>query len=174
MPPSGKRDGDWSAYPPPETRRFQSGIGGARQLPLLRQPGPEHTAAFEYNLYSGRSTQHIRIDGLANDFGIGAGIDVAKIARMEVRLGKRWQHDPETDGVYIDNVRLSNRPTEPYRGDHNGPQNADPPMAKPPGFLLPEFPGFEAGYHTFAIDPADISFSPGPTPAARATAERWN
>ena len=26
-------------------------------------------------------------------------------------------------------------------------------MPKPPGFLLPEFPGFEAGYNTWAIDP---------------------
>ncbi len=111
--------------------------------------------AFEYNVYSGRTTQHIRIDGLANNFGIGEGIDVTKIVKFEVHLTKRYKHDSQTDGIYIDNLRLSNNPTEPFIERDNGRPATDPLMPKPPGFLLPEFPGFEAGYNTFTIDPAD-------------------
>lgn len=148
-----KLDGDWSAYRHLKLDVFNPGSVVLANFRFFDNRG-QGISAFEYNLYSGHSTQHIRIDGLANDFGIGAGIDVAQIARMEVCLGQRWRHDLETDGVYIDNLRLSNRPTEPYRQHRDGPQGADPSMAKPPGFLLPEFPGFEAGYHTFAIDSA--------------------
>lgn len=146
-------DGDWSGYRHLKLDVYNPGSVinvGFRIVDSSNQ----WSWAFEYNVYSGRTTQHIRIDGLANDFGIGEGIDVTKIAKMEVHVKKRWQHDTQTDGIYIDNLRLSKNPTEPFTETNDGRPATDKMMQKPPGFLLPEFPGFEAAYNTFAIDPA--------------------
>jgi hypothetical protein len=162
-------DGDWSGYRHLKLGVYNPGFIIRAGFRFTDSDG-RNIQAFEYNLYSGRTTQHIRIDGLANDFGVGEGVNVAKIVKMEIRLSKRWEHDPETDGVYIDSLRLSNNPTEPYRDLDNSHLNISPPIPKPcdvrsdspstkiaeaqKGFLLPEFPGFEAGYNSFAIDPA--------------------
>ena len=146
-------DGDWSRYRHLKLDVYNPGYVIPVGFRFTDARG-QSIRAFEYNVYSGKTTQHVRIDGLANDFGIGRGIDVAKIAKMEVRVGGRWQHDPTADGIYIDNLRLSNRPTEPYRERDDGRRATDLHAPQPPGFLLPEFPGFEAGCHTFAIDPA--------------------
>lgn len=146
-------EGDWSDYRHFKLDVYNPGFVINVGFDFFDNRG-QHIWAFEYNIYSGRTTQHIRIDGLANDFGIGEGIDVSKIVKVQVHVGKRWQHDPQTDGIYIDNLRLSKNPTEPFKERPDGRPATDPPMQKPPGFLLPEFPGFEAGYNTFAIDPA--------------------
>ena len=146
-------DGDWSGYRHLKLDVYNPGFVINVGFRIVDSSG-QWSWAFEYNIYSGRTTQHIRIDGLANDFGIGEGIDIAKITKMEVHVGKRWQHDPQTDGIYIDNLRLSKNPTEPFLERDDGRPATDPLMTKPPGFLLPEFPGFEAGNNTFAIDPA--------------------
>ena len=142
-------DGDWSGYRHLKLDVYNPGFVIRAGFRFTDSDG-RNIQAFEYNLYSGHTIQHIRIDGLANDFGVGEGIDIANITKMEIRLSKRWEHDPETDGIYIDNLRLSNNPTEPY----TEPDEGHPPILKPDGFLLPEFPGFEAGYNSFAIDPA--------------------
>ena len=142
-------DGDWSGYRHLKLDVYNPGFVIRAGFRFTDSDG-RNIQAFEYNLYSGRTIQHIRIDGLANDFGIREGIDIANIVKMEIRLSKRWEHDPETDGIYIDNLRLSNNPTEPY----TEPDGGHPPITKPEGFLLPEFPGFEAGYNSFAIDPS--------------------
>lgn len=146
-------DGDWSDYRHLKIDIYNPGFVVSVGFHFTDARG-QSIQAFEYNIYSGCSTQHIRIDGLANDFGIGQGIDVSKIVKMDVHLSRRWQHDPAIDGIYIDNLRLSNDSTEPYREINGGGWTIDPLMTKPDGFLLPEFPGFELGYHTFAIDPA--------------------
>jgi hypothetical protein len=154
-------DGDWSGYRHLKLDVYNPGFIIRAGFRFTDSDG-RNIQAFEYNLYSGRTTQHIRIDGLANDFGIGEGIDIANIIKMEIRLSKRWEHDSETDGIYIDNLRLSNNPTDPYRDLDDSGRNISPPIPKPcdaiakaqKGFLLPEFPGFEAGYNSFAIDPA--------------------
>jgi hypothetical protein len=104
--------------------------------------------SWEYSVYAGRTTQHVRIDGLRNDFTLGGGIDTSQVARLEIVFGQRSPGDTCQDGLYVDNVRLSTERTEPYA---DGP---DVETSKPAGFVLPEFPGFEAGYHTWAIDPA--------------------
>ncbi len=104
--------------------------------------------AWEYSVYAGRTTQHVRIDGLRNGFTLGEGIDTSKVARLEIIFGHRSTYDACREGLFVDNVRLSTERTEPYR------DGTDVEMKKPSGFLLPEFPGFEAGYHTWAIDPA--------------------
>ena len=147
-------DGDWSGYRHLKLDVYNPGFIIRAGFRFTDRDG-RNIQAFEYNLYSGHTTQHIRIDGLANDFGIGGGIDVANITKIEIRLSKRWEHDSEADGIYIDNLRLSNNPTEPYRDLDDSHRNISPPTPKPEGFALPEFPGFEAGYNSFAIDPAD-------------------
>ena len=148
-----KLQGDWSPY-----RSLKIDVWNPGEVVMVNfrffDAQERFIMAFEYNVYSGRTTQHIRIDGLANNFGIAEGIDTAHMARMEVIVSKRWKLDRSTDGLTIDNLRLSSGPTEPYQELADGKQATDPPMAKPAGFLLPEFPGFEAGYHTFAVDPA--------------------
>ena len=146
-------DGDWSGYRHLKLDVYNPGFIIRAGFRFTDSDG-RNIQAFEYNLYSGRTTQHIRIDGLANDFGVGEGIDVARIARMEIHLSKRWEHDPETDGVYFDNLRLSNDPTEPYSDLGDKGRDTIASMPKPEGFILPEFPGFEAGCNSFAIDPA--------------------
>lgn len=148
-----KLEGDWSPYRCLKLDVWNPGavvmvnfrFFDAQERPIM---------AFEYNVYAGRTTQHIRIDGLANNFGLGEGIDTSHMARMQVIVSKRWKLDTCADGITIDNLRLSTSPTEPYQELPDGKPVTDPPMAKPAGFLLPEFPGFEAGNHTFAIDPA--------------------
>jgi len=147
-------DGDWSGYRHLKLDVYNPGsvINVGFRIVDSRD---QWSWAFEYNIYSGRTTQHIRIDGLANDFGIGEGIDVAKIVKLEVHVNKRAQYDTQTDGIYIDNLRLSKNPTEPFMETEDGRPATDQMMQKPPGFLLPEFPGFEAAYNTFAIDPAN-------------------
>jgi hypothetical protein len=146
-------EGDWSGYRHLKLDVYNPGSVINVGFRFVDSSG-QWSWAFEYNIYSGRTTQHIRIDGLANDFGIGEGIDVTEIVRAEVHVNKRWQHDNQTDGIYIDNLRLSKNPTEPFKETDDGSPATDPMMPKPQGFLLPEFPGFEAGYNTFAIDPA--------------------
>jgi len=148
-----KFNGDWSGFRHLKMDVYNPGFVIRAGFRFTDARG-QSIWAFEYNVYSGRTTQHVRIDGLANNFGLGEGIDVSRIAKMEVHVDKRWTHDPTTDGLYLDNLRLSNQPTEPYRERPDGRPATDTPMRKPPGFLLPEFPGFEVGYHTFAIDPA--------------------
>jgi len=146
--------GDWSQY-----RQLKMDVYNPGDVLMVNfrfwDSRDRFIMAFEYNVYSGRTTQHIRIDGLANNFGVGEGIDTTQMARVQIIVSKRRKLDTSTDGLYIDNVRLSNGPTEPYLELPDGRPATDPPMKKPAGFLLPEFPGFEAGYHTFAIDPAD-------------------
>jgi hypothetical protein len=109
--------------------------------------------AFEYNVYAGRTTQHFRIDGLRNNFTLGEGIDTSQVARVEIILSKRQRYDRCSEGIYIDNVRLSRGATEPHRVLVGEAPLGTTEMAKPAGFYLPEFPGFDAGYHTWAIDP---------------------
>ena len=109
--------------------------------------------AWEYNVYAGSTTQHVRIDGLAYTFtssGIGVSVDISNINRIGISLMSRHYYDSSTVGLYIDNIRISTDATEPYTA-----YPEDTEMVKPDGFYLPEFPGFEAGYHTWAIDPAN-------------------
>jgi hypothetical protein len=146
-------EGDWSGYRHLKLDVYNPGHVINVGFRIVDSSG-QWSWAFEYNIYSGRTTQHIRIDGLANDFGIGEGIDITKIVKVEVHVNKRWQHDTQTKGIYIDNLRLSKNPTEPFLERDDGRPATDKQMTGPPGFLLPEFPGFEAGYNTFAIDPA--------------------
>lgn len=139
---------DWSAY-----RHLKFDVSNPGEVVMINvrvfDAHGRSITAFEYNVYAGRTTQHVRIDGLRNDFGIGEGIDTSEVSRVEIVVDQRYRYDQCTDGLYLDNVRLSTRPTEPYREDA-----ADREMVKPDGFVAPEFPGFEAGYHTWAVDPA--------------------
>ncbi|MFC1715839.1 hypothetical protein ACFL6S_19375 [Candidatus Poribacteria bacterium] len=146
-------DSNWSGYQHLKLDAYNPGFIIRASFRFTDSDG-RNIQAFEYNLYSGRTIQHIRIDSLANDFGIGEGIDVTRIVKVEVFLSKRWEHDTETDGIYIDNLRLSNNPTEPYRDLDDNSWDTSKSLPKPEGFVLPEFPGFEAGYNSFAIDPA--------------------
>ena len=83
-------DGDWSGYRHLKLDVHNPGFVIRAGFRFTDSNG-RNIQAFEYNLYSGRTTQHIRLDGLANDFGIGEGIDVASIARMEgARSRDRW------------------------------------------------------------------------------------
>ncbi|MHC4395739.1 MAG: hypothetical protein ACYS1A_08800 [Planctomycetota bacterium] len=118
----------------------------------VRDSSPKTNTAWEYNVYAGFTTQHVRIDGLRTNFFAtdDIGIDTSSINRIEIDLRNRHFYDTTSEGLYIDNVRISTEPTEPYTA-----YPEDPEMAKPEGFYLPEFPGFEAGYHTWAIDPDD-------------------
>lgn len=145
--------GDWSQY-----RHLKFDVynpGEVVQMNARFHDAEGRTiTVWEYNIYAGRTTQHIRIDGLRNDFTLNEGIDTSHIARVEITLGQRFRHDRCAEGIYIDNVRLSRAPTEPYRVFIAGAPAADIEIPKPPGFHLPEFPGFEAGYHTWAVDPA--------------------
>ncbi|MCK4300077.1 MAG: hypothetical protein KAX80_11120, partial [Planctomycetes bacterium] len=149
-----KLEGDWSAYRHLKMDAFNPG-----EVIMVNfrfwDNRERFIMAFEYNLYHGRTTQHISIPGLTNNFGLGEGIDTTQMARVQIVVSKRRQHDTSTEGIYLDNVRLSADPTEPYLELPDGSSATDPLMKKPAGFLLPEFPGFEAGYHTFAIDPAN-------------------
>ena len=149
-----KLEGDWSSH-----RHLKMDVFNPAEVIMVNfrfwDNRERFIMAFEYNLYHGRTTQHISIPGLTNNFGLGEGIDTTQMARMQIMVSKRRQHDTSTEGIYLDNVRLSGDPTEPYLELPDGSSATDPLMKKPVGFLLPEFPGFEAGYHTFAIDPAN-------------------
>jgi hypothetical protein len=144
--------GDWSGY-----RHLKFDVynpGEVIQLNARFHDSSGRTImAFEYNVYAGRTTQHVRIDGLRSNFTLGEGIDTSQVARVEIILSERQRYDRCPKGIYIDNVRLSRDATEPCRVFVGGAPLADFEMAKPAGFYLPEFPGFDAGYHTWAIDP---------------------
>ncbi len=155
--PIGKKStytcsGDWSAY-----RHFKIDVINPGMVLLANfrffDTAGRQIMSFEYNVYSGRTTQHIRVDGLRNNFGIGEGIDTKNMAKLEITLKNRHQHDKSKDGIYLDNIRLSTRPTEAFRDYVDGKPVGDIKMELPDGFLLPEFPGMEAGYHTWALDP---------------------
>jgi len=143
---------DWSAY-----RHLKIDFHNPGEVVLINfrfhDAKGRNIMAFEYNIYAGRTTQHIRIDGLRNNLNVGAGIDTKALKRVQVIVRNRRRHDRSGEGVYIDNLRLSTRPTEPYREYAGGRPVEDVEMKKPPGFYLPEFPGMDAGYHTWAIDP---------------------
>jgi len=148
-----KVSGDWSRYRHLKFDVYNPGDVIPMDVRVFDASGQSITA-FEYSVYAGRTTQHVRIDGLRNDFLLSEGMDTAKVARLEIILGHRYKHDTCPDGVYVDSLRLSNRATEPYRVFIGGVPVGDSEMKKPTGFYLPEFPGFDAGYHTWAIDPA--------------------
>ncbi len=145
---------DWSAY-----RHLKMDVYNPGEVIMVNfrfwDSQQRNIMAFEYNFYHGRTTQHVRIDGLANNFGIGEGIDTSHVARVQIIVSERRQLDTSTEGIYLDNLRLSNDPTEPYLELPEGELAALPLQKTPGGFLLPEFPGFEAGYNSFAIDPAN-------------------
>lgn len=145
--------GDWSRYRHLKFDVYNPGAVIPMNVRVFDASGRSITA-FEYSVYAGRTTQHVRIDGLRNDFLLGEGIDTSQVARLQIIVGERYRHDHCPEGIYIDNLRLSNRPTEPYRLFVGGVPVGDSEMKKPAGFYLPEFPGFDAGYHTWAIDPA--------------------
>ncbi len=139
--------GDWSPYRHLKFDVYNPGEVVMIDIRVADAQGRSMTA-FEYNVYAGRTTQHVRLDGLRNDFTLGEGIDTSRVARVEVAVRARYRYDTCREGLYLDSLRLSTQPTEPYA--------AAPlvPMKTPPGFTLPEFPGFEAGYNTWASDPA--------------------
>ena len=145
--------GDWSGYRHLKMNVYNPGDVLQVNFRFFDADG-SFIMVYEYNVYSGRTTQHVRIDGLANNFGLGEGIDTSRMAKVQILVNRRWKFDQCTDGLYFDHLRLSNAATEPYQELPGGDSATDPMMATPPGFLLPEFPGFEAGPHTFAIDPA--------------------
>ncbi|MCJ7823096.1 MAG: hypothetical protein MUQ26_08495, partial [Armatimonadetes bacterium] len=144
--------GDWSGY-----RHLKFDVHNPGEVITINarfhDSSGRNIMAFEYNVYAGNTTQHFRIDGLRNNFTLGEGIETSQVARVEIILSERQRHDRCSEGIYIDNVRLSRGATEPYRIFAGGAPLADTEMAKPAGFYLPEFPGFDAGYHTWAIDP---------------------
>ena len=144
--------GDWSGY-----RHLKFDVYNPGEVVMMNarfhDASGRNIMAFEYNVYAGYTTQHVRIDGLRNNFTLGEGIDTSQVARVEIILSERQRHDRCPEGIYIDNVRLSRGGTEPYRAFAGGAPATDVEMTKPAGFYLPEFPGFDAGYHTWAIDP---------------------
>lgn len=143
-------DSDWSAYRQLKIDVWNPGRVVLAQFLFTDADGRSITA-FEYNVYAGRTTQHVRIDGLRNDFTQNAGIDTRRIASVAVQVRNRRAMDPEEQGLILERLRLSTTGTEPMvtapLADY-----ADLPRT-PPGFVHPEFPGFEAGYNTWANDP---------------------
>jgi len=141
---------DWSAYRHLKIEIANPGRVVMAQFRFTDADGQSATA-FEYNVYAGQTTQHIRIDGLQNDFTRNAGIDTRRIVRMEVQVRDRRPLDRSRDGLYIKALRLSKGKTEPHVTDALETYARLPET--PSGFVHPEFPGFEAGYNSWGIDP---------------------
>ena len=107
-----KLNADWSPYRHVKFDVYNPGAVVSMNVRVSDATG-RNIVAWEYSVYHGRTTQHVRIDGLRNGFTLGEGIDTSRIARLEISFGQRYKGDSCREGLSIDNV--ASPPIQPNR-----------------------------------------------------------